>query len=299
MISLSTNVFSHYDGAKIVELAALLDFKAIELNFTLKPAQVNDILKSVSKYGIVISSLHNFVPEPPDGERSCLLSDIDDELREKAIKLTQDTIILASDVGASAVVLHLGQPRNWAYESAQNQLRQLIHADDNPEAIEKLRKEMITTRGDLPSAYFDSILFSLDKLVPFAQNLNIRLGLENRYYYGQFPSSAELGIIMQEFSGSNLGYWHDCGHAAHSAFCGFSNLTENLEAFKGRLLGVHLHDIKLWSDHQIPSPDGDTDFTYLKAYLNEDTIKVLELGRGNEPDLIGPGITYLNSKGIF
>ena len=299
MIALSTNVFCHFDGCKIVSLDSELGFVSLDLSFTLNSERVYDILQTAPQSGIAIISLHNFVPEPPDGERTFMLSDLDDILRNKAVELTMDTIRLASEVGASAVVLHLGQPRNWDFEAAQNRLREAIHADCNFREIDKLRNEIISTRKDLSSAYLDSILISLDRIMPLAQNLGIRLGVENRYYYGQFPNFEELSIVIQEFSGAPLGYWHDCGHAAHSAYCGFSPITENLDAFIGHQIGFHIHDISRWSDHQVPSPDGDTDFAYILPYIRPETNLVLELGRGKSSMEIGQGIAYLNSCGIY
>jgi sugar phosphate isomerase/epimerase len=192
----------------------------------------------------------------------------------------------------------MGQNRDNDLEQPQNQLREAIHESRPAEEIEKLRKALVEDRKRYPGVYLDMMLFSLDKIVPLADKLGVRLGVENRYYLGQFPNFEEQGIIMQEFSGSGLGCWHDCGHAAHSAYCRLGIATEALEAFPGRLIGVHLHDIKLWHDHQAPGPDGDIDFGYLKPYISNDTLLVLELSRNRDPELVGPAIEYLKAAGV-
>jgi sugar phosphate isomerase/epimerase len=298
MIGLSTSVLSRLPGEEIIARTVNLGFTRIELNFTLTHEQVRDIMRLYLKNDIRITSLHNFVPEPSEGERAFMLCDLDANLRKKAIELTQDTIRMAADLGAEAVILHMGEARDSRMDSMQNRLREAIRDKRISEEIEELRKVLVDERKKLPGAYLDMMLFSLDKVVPLADNLGIRLGVENRYYFGQFPNFEEMGIIMQEFSGSSLGYWHDCGHAAHIAYCGLGAETEKLEAFPRRLVGVHLHDTKLWHDHQAPGPDGDIDFGYLKPYIVEDTILVLELSPNRDTNLIGPAIEYLKAAGV-
>ena len=297
MIGLSTSLLCSLPGDEIVARAADMGFSQIELNFTLRPEQVRDIEGASIRHGIHITSLHNFVPEPSEGERAFMLSDIDESLRTKAIDLTRDTIRRAADLGARAVILHMGQPRDADFDPIQDRFRKAIHSEIVTEDMESLRNDLKKARKKLPGAYLDSMLLSLDKLAPFADDRNIRLGVENRYFYGQFPNFEELGIIMQEFSGSGLGYWHDCGHAAHLAYCGLGTETENLDAIKGRLIGVHLHDIKLWYDHQVTSPEGNIDFAYLTPYIDQDTLLVMELSGNCDHNLVGPAIEYLAAAG--
>jgi sugar phosphate isomerase/epimerase len=298
MIGLSTSIFPDLPGEKIIEIYNELGITQMELNFTLTPKQVSDIAKAAPKQGINIVSLHNFVPEPPEKERGILLSDIDQYLRRRAVEQTKDTVMLASDIGARAVILHMGQPRGWAFEADQNELRQSIRDKINPEIIENFRQGFIKKRKELSGVYLDSMLRSLDEILPLSDDLSITLGIENRYYYGQFPNFEEHGILLQEFSGSRLGYWHDCGHAQQIEYCGLGSSIELLEAFKGLLIGVHLHDTKLWSDHGLPNSEGDIDFSYLMLYLGPDTILNLEPRKGSDPQSIPTALKYLRASGI-
>jgi sugar phosphate isomerase/epimerase len=298
MIGLSTSIFSDLPGQEIVSRIIDLGFTQIELNFTLKPKQVSEIIKLAQNRGLYISSLHNFVPEPPETESGFMLSDIDHDLRRKAVQLTKDSIMLSSDIGARAVILHMGQPRGWDYEARQYELRRKIRDKSDSDGSEELRQKFRQEREDLPGAYLDSMLRSLDEILPLSGDLNISLGVENRFYYGQFPDFEELGILLQEFSGSKLGFWHDCGHARQIEYCGFGSATEGLESFKDLLIGIHLHDTKLWTDHQLPSPDCDIDFSYLKPFIEPETILNLEPARGVDPGLIPAALDYLGSFGI-
>lgn len=298
MIALSTSLLEYLPAEEIVGTARDLGFESLEMNFRLDPRKTRQLIKSAQIAGLQINSLHNFVPEPPQGESAFMLSDLDDSLRKKAVSLTIDTIQLAADIGARAVVLHLGHPRNWDYSEHQRALRQAIFEKQDEEQIIKLRQSLIDTRKGLPTAYLDSILHSLDKIAPVADNLGIGLGVENRYNYCQFPDYEEIGIVLQEFSGSTLGYWHDCGHAAHRLYCGLDKPENYLNSYGNRLVGIHLHDIKGWHDHRIPSEDGDIDFAYLKPYIKDNTLLALELSPEAKIGEVGNGIRYLALSGI-
>lgn len=298
MIGLSTSIFPDLPGEKIIEIYSDLGITQMELNFTLTPKQVSDITKAAPKLGINIISLHNFVPEPPEKERGIMLSDIDQYLRRRAVEQTKETIMLSSDIGARAVVVHIGQPRGWAFETDQNELRESIRDKVDSEIISRKRQELIDKRKGLPGVYLDSMLRSLDEILPLSDDLNITLGIENRYYYGQFPNFEEHGILFQEFSGSKLGYWHDCGHAHQIEYCGLGSSIDPLEAFKGLLVGVHLHDTKLWTDHGLPNSEGDINFSYLKPYLGPDTILNLEPRKGSDPKFIPAALEHLRASGI-
>lgn len=298
MIALSTSIFGDTPGSQIVESLERYEIKLIELNFTLSPEQVDTIITSSQRLGIAISSLHNFVPEPPTGERSAMLSDIDEQNREKAIALSVDTIRLASELGAGAVVLHMGQPRGVELNDVQRALRKAIHEKKPENEIAQFRSELVASRKRLSGAYLDSMLHSLDRIAVTAERMGIKLGIESRYFYSQFPDFEELGILLQEFMGSNIGYWHDCGHTQHTQFCGLGSTEEYLEAFGNRLVGVHLHDTHIWTDHQIPGPNGDLDFGQIKPYLKPDTIRVMELSKKCALDDVNAGIEYLKKLGL-
>ena len=295
MISLSTSVFKDMAGDEIVSRAIDLGFQSVELNFELDRTQAESIISNAAKKGLTISSLHNYVPEPPEGEFELFLCDIDSDRRQKAIHYTGETIRLAADIGAQAVVLHMGEPRVWDGRLIQKTFRQMIFDNGNGEEIKTLRENFLSARKDLPHAYLDCMLQSLDKVALVADTHGIKLGIENRYWGGQFPNHDEIGILLQEFSGAPIGYWHDCGHAFHNQYCGLLDFSENLKVFESRIVGFHLHDAHLWNDHQIPSTEGQIDFKLVKPFIRDDSILVLELGPWVELPKIPDGIAYLKS----
>ncbi len=135
------------------------------------------------------------------------------------------------------------------------------------------------------------------KIVPFADNLGIRLGVENRYNLHDFPAPHEFQMIFREFAGGPVRYWHDIGHATAQENLGLLKKDELLESFGTLLAGVHLHGCRGYNDHYAPGT-GDEDFILLKKFLRPDTILVVETHHRASREEVAQGLAFLRKEGI-
>ena len=135
----------------------------------------------------------------------------------------------------------------------------------------------------------DAVLFSLDRLNREAEKKGMMLGIENRYHLNEIPNFEEIGRILARFRGGRIGYWHDVGHARVQQNLGILDQMQLLEAYGGRLLGVHLHDAVGLEDH-LPPGRGEMDYEELRPYLNPGHIKILEVKSGIPREDLKAGI---------
>ncbi|EQB63255.1 MAG: hypothetical protein RBG1_1C00001G0834 [candidate division Zixibacteria bacterium RBG-1] len=305
MISFSTswNATRNHSGLRIIQEIKDLGFDCLEINFQVSSEKFEEIKKSKKENQIQISSLHNVAPmpdgfEPHSVHKAFPLNSPDDSFREKSIELTKNTIDNAHDLKAEAVVLHLGESQKIEIlDLEQEYIKAKIKSETKSDELEELKNKFIRERNKISVEGTEKIIQALNEIIPYAQDKNIKLGFENRYYYSQFPTLEETEIIFKEFPNSNVGLWLDVGHQATLEYLGFVEKNAYLKKFGHRLIGTHLMDCKEIYDHKAPGT-GNIDYSGLKSYLKPDTIKVLELGPKVTPPEVKSGFEYLQQMGL-
>ncbi|MBN2097127.1 MAG: sugar phosphate isomerase/epimerase [Candidatus Omnitrophica bacterium] len=267
-----------YSRAKdiIVEIKAL-GFYQVELSFNLSRTLVEEMINLKDQGLIEVVSVHNFCPVPCGIAREKALPDTfslsaqNEQERKKAVAYTKESIDTASRIGAKAVVLHLGKVKI----KERIKTLALYFLKNDSAKYNKLKIQMVKEREKKSKIFFEQALRSLEQLTEYAQTKNVKLGIENRYYFSEIPNIEEMEIILRRFSNSTLYYWHDVGHAQVYENLGILKHRDILDKFSPRMLGIHLHDIEGIDDHRAPL-EGKFDFTLLKPYVKENTLKVLE-----------------------
>jgi len=283
-------------------LSPILDlgFTAVELEYRITEQLYQEIIPRIRGNEIQILSIHNYFPVPPilPPERAsgdCFsLSSLDREERAKGVFYTSRTIEHAHDLGAQAVVLHLGRVET---DLPRNGLQQLYREGTwEAEGAELLQRER-EARGQKRDPHLDALLFSLDRIVKRAEKLGVALGIENRYYFQEMPDKEEIGIILEQFRGAPIGYWHDTGHAAVFETLGILQHEELLQRYAPHLVGIHLHDALKLDDHKPPGK-GEIAFEMIKKYIPEGAIKIMEIHPPAKGQEIVDGLAFLQEKGI-
>ncbi|MDD5292397.1 MAG: TIM barrel protein [Candidatus Omnitrophica bacterium] len=278
MLALSTswNQGSCRSAENTIEQIKGLGFECVELCFSHTQKDLKEILKSRIK----VTSLHNFCPIPDGLPRKKALPDCfslastNTEERKKAVKLTKRTILSARKFKAKAVVLHTGRVEIPDYTK---QLIKILSRkkETRPDKFASLRELEIQERKNNKVEFLDNIFLSIKELADFAFNEGVLLGIENRIYIREIPNFQEIKIFTDNFHKKGVGYWHDTGHAYILEKLGFAKHTDYLKTYSRYLLGIHIHDVKGFVDHNAPF-SGEIDFTEFRPYIKKDTIKVVE-----------------------
>lgn len=302
MIGLST-VWTSRDARSGEELLGpILDlgFEGVELEYRITEQLYEEIRPRILNDEVQVLSIHNYFPVPAiiPPERvsgDCFsLSSLDREERDNGVSYTFRTLETAHDLEARVVVLHLGRVET---DLPRNGLQQLYRENTSNDEVAKLLQQEREERSRLRDPHLDALLFSLERIVKRASQLGVVVGIENRYYYQEMPNKEEIGIILDQFRGGPIGYWHDTGHAAVFEALGILQHEELLKLYAPHLVGVHLHDAHGIDDHKPPG-QGEINFEMVKGYLPEGAIKIMEIqpsARGHE---ITDGLEFLQEKGI-
>ena len=306
MLSLSTAycVERARHWSDVLKCAQHLGFSSLELSVEIPASWMSDIQRSVETNEVTIRSLHNYCPclvEVPAGKtiyNAYMLSSTDEQERLKAVSLTISTIEWAARLGASAVVVHSGEVP--LEHSGRDLYSYTCNYGRHGRLFENYRQAMLEERAQHAAPYLENLQRSLDALLPVAQRHHIKIGLESRFFYHEIPLIEELEHLLARYPQSPLGYWHDVGHAEMNVRLG---LVESQQEYFRRLgsflIGMHLHDVKKFSDHHAPG-SGEIDFSIFTPYLapHPEILKVIEVHHRSSERAAERMIRHLNSVGI-
>lgn len=282
MLGISSVYFSKQieDGGRLLDELAALGFDGVELEYRVRAGTLRQMGRRPGR-DIPVFSVHAFFPNPTSsggegsGANAFLFSSTDREERDAAVRHGVSTLETAERLGARAVVLHLG--RVPVDKALIDEYRRLESAEGP--ATPGLRAAVdavLTERERLRGLHLDAVLRSVERLNREAVRRGLLLGVENRFHPHEIPLRDEIGMILDEFAGGAVRYWHDVGHALNLQRLGLTTQRELLEAYGPRLAGAHLHDIRSGRDHLAPGT-GEADFAEILRHLPADAIKILEI----------------------
>ncbi len=283
-------------GSKMLSQIKDMGFDALELEYRISSAIYKEILPEIKGGRFQVLSLHNFFPAPElAGLDDFGLCSPDPDLKRVALRFTLRTIEIAHELEAKVAILHLGYVK---MDHPGKVLKELFDKGkvNLPEG-ETLIKSYRRIREERKEKLLDALLFNLEGLNKRAEELNVFLGVENRYGFHEIPDIDEIDLILNKFEGGNIRYWHDVGHAGVNGNLGYGNQEEFLKRYSDQMVGIHLHDIKGYDDHLVPGT-GDIDFELIAKYVKEDTIKILEVHSKVSEEEIRQGLERLKMRGI-
>lgn len=269
-----------------------LGFDAVELGHGIRLPLVEGIMKRCAGGGARISSLHNFCPLPIEITRAapdCFEFTSHRELeRERAVRLTFQTIDFAHRLGVQRVVLHLGSVPMRSFTEKLIKLATEGALHSNKYVRTKLKAVRI--REKKSAFYLERVRDCLRRILDHAAQHGVILGIEGRFAYEEVPNEAEVPALLAAFHSPNLKYWHDFGHLQVKENLGFADHANWLRQMAPELLGAHLHDT-VWpdGDHQLPFA-GQIDFDRLIPLLPPGTPLVWEMSPRRKADEIAAAL---------
>jgi len=274
-----------------------LGFEYAELSHGIRISLLPGIVDAVGAGDIKISTLHNFCPLPMGVNHAApnlyQFSSSNQRERENAWRHSVKTIETAARLQAGLVVLHLGSIDMKDYtdrllEMVQNGLK-------GTDKYNALCEEASEKRESKKETYMQNSMEMLHRLEDEAERFDVKLGIENRESLEEIPLDSDLELMMLEFRGPNVGYWHDCGHAQIKENLGFINHRLHLQTMAPRLLGFHVHDVLFPGGDHAPPGTGCVKFEELKPMVKPEHIKVFEFSPRLSTEQAAGGVAFIKN----
>lgn len=262
-----------------------LGFETIEASHGLSLSMMPGLMTAVDEKRIRVVGVHNFCPAPidvqgdaPDAYR---FTSHRPEERERAMRLSMETLLVAARLEARYVVLHLGEVELFrGHECTRTLQRMVRRGQGGTMEFARQKGEYVRRRAKLAPLYFARACEALRKLADKAKELNLVLGVEGRSHFEQVPGEWEMPDLLAEFADNpHVRYWHDFGHVQRKHNLLLLNHDQYLRRLKPYLYGAHVNDVQ-WPqrDHRAPFQGGDVDFdTLLPRYFTRDMPLTWEL----------------------
>ena len=262
-------------------------------------SQLHGIRQYRERANFTILSVHNFCPNPvevlTDNPDCYEFSSHRSQERERALRLTLQTLETAREFGARFVVLHLGRilPLRGMTDGLLTALQEKGVASRD---YARLKLEAVKKREKSVRVYLNRVVSVLEPIIEEASRLGIVLGIENRSDFEAIPTERELLALIKRFDTPHLRYWHDFGHAQMRENLGLLDHAQWLADVAPYAAGAHLQDAT-WpdKDHLIPF-EGEIPFDLLVPLLPSSLPYILELSSRSQPDAIRAAVVRWNSR---
>jgi sugar phosphate isomerase/epimerase len=200
------------------------------------------------------------------------------------LRHTKRSLDFAAQVKARVLVCHLGSVAFFWFNPARN-LRNYLR--DHPDAGRKpedkvypplLQKSLARLRRRM-GPFWAQVKSSIDEILDYAKQKNVKLGFENREKFEELPIDADYADFLAGFPpDAPVGYWHDTGHADIKEGMGLLRHREHLAKLAPRALGFHLHDVNAQGqDHQAIG-EGHIDFKMVSEFWRPEHLLTIEFG---------------------
>lgn len=257
-----------------------LGLGAIEVGYDFTSDRLDELASLLGDFGIKVTSVHNFCPLPSENFSRRFytdyyrLSSLNEDERSLAVIATKKTVETAARLNARVVIIHAGVVEiDRGY--TKNILAMYRDGKIGTEEYENVKEELLRLRELKKVAYVGAVIRSLEDIMVYAKERQIKIGLECRYYPEEIPNLPEAAYLLKMFSSRGLVYWHDVGHAQVQESLGICPQEAYLKQFSDYLYGFHIHDVRGLRDHMAPFT-GDVDMLKIMKYMKSDTLKVIE-----------------------
>jgi sugar phosphate isomerase/epimerase len=278
--------------------AVAMGFRRLELGLSPTPADLAGWEDAHRETGIQADSVVVGALNPlRENMSGSLLGSADGESRERALNSTRRHIRLAQRLGAPVVVVRGCAVENGSLAGqAQRLTLGLEEADEDslPAAqaavadfVHKVQK-----RGQKQLEHFCRSIHTLRREFP-----ETRIAIEPGLHFNDLLNFEAMEWALADLASESVGYWHDTARIHRRQAAGLPGQGDWLDAFAGRMYGVHLGDAS-HDEEGLPPGSGEIDFQLVHEYVPQGVPNVVEVAPTHGRAEVLASVQYLLGMGF-
>lgn len=275
------------DGARFARWVADAGYDAIELSHW-TPRELGDAIRDSAV--LPICGVHAPAPFRRDvhgvANSALNLAAAVEPEREAAVAEAIVSVRWAYELGASAVVVHLGHIGGRIPVLGELS-RRYREGERSGAEVDALLRSAERARAEAVGPHLEAARRSLRQIVDAAEPLGVLVALESRLGYAEIPLPEECASLLEPYPASVAGWWVDVGHVEVLHRLGLVERERWTECVGDRLVGAHVHDVEGLKDHRAPG-QGDVDWDAYAPLLRTLDSLTLEIDQ-HEPDALVRG----------
>ncbi len=276
--------------------AVAMGFRQIELGVCDTPPTLNGFDETRRETGVRVTSVVSGCLKPQSEKSACqMLASSNADEREQALGSVRRHIQLAQRLGAPVVVLRGSSVADGKLRHEAEQLHARLVKDGLSDELAEALRDYVTRVQRKGQRQIEHLCRSLHQLASeFPQT---RIALEPGLHIDDLLSFEAMGWVLDDLEKQGLCYWHDVGRIHMRQRCGLPGQGRWLDAYAGRMVGIHLQD-SAEDLHQLPPGAGEVDFKLVAEYTPKNALKVLEIDqRHGRPEILA-AVQFLRDLGL-
>lgn len=255
--------------------AVAMGFRRIELGLLDAPVKLNGFEDSRRETGISVRSIMAGCLDPRSMNMTgTKLGSLDEDCREMAVNSVRRHIRLAQRYQCPVVIVRGCEVEDKALREEADRVHARMVREGSTDEVKAASRDVAARVQKKGQRQVEHLCRSLHLLMnEFPET---RIAIECGESLLDLLNFQAVGWTLDDLSKHGLAYWHDTGRVHQRERAGLPTQGQWLDAYAGRMVGVHLQDA-VATTIEMPPGSGEVDFKLVAGYVPKTAERVLEV----------------------
>jgi sugar phosphate isomerase/epimerase len=273
-----------------------MGFRRLEIGISEVPVGLNGFEQSRRETGIEVRSLvAGCLDARADHPMGLKLGSLDEDMRDQALNCARRHIRIAHRYECSIVVVRGCEIEDKTLQDEADRFQAKLVREGQGDETRAATCDLVGRARKKGQRQIEHLCRSLHALL--TEFPETKIAIEPGPSLLDLLSFDAVGWVLDDLSNRGIAYWHDTGRAQVREKTGLATQGQWLDAYAGRMIGVHLQD-GVEGQAEMPPGTGEVDFKLVAGYVPRNAERVLEVNPRHGRAEILAAVQFLVDLGI-